>query len=50
MGIFHQLTTSQNKGYYEFASVGPGLYLVRFSENSDSPNFTMAVEVDETIY
>ena len=41
-------TQTDNEGYYEFASVGPGLYLVRFSESSNSPNFNMAVEVDET--
>lgn len=41
-------TQTDDKGYYEFASVGPGLYLVRFSENSNSPDFNMAVEVDET--
>ena len=41
-------TQADDKGYYEFAPVGPGLYLVRFNENSDSPNFNMAVEVEKT--
>src|SRR5260370_3448890 len=43
------LTQTDEKGYYEFPSVGPGLYLVRFNEDSDggSPNFNMAVEVDD---
>jgi hypothetical protein len=43
-------TQTDDKGYYEFVSVGPGFYLVRFNENSYSPNyspnFNMAVEVD----
>jgi hypothetical protein len=41
-------TQTDDKGYYEFSSVGPGLYLVRFNEDpdADSPNFNMAVEVD----
>jgi hypothetical protein len=42
-------TQTDGKGYYEFPSVGTGFYLVRFNEDSgaDSPNFNMAVEVDD---
>ena len=45
-GLLLARTTTDDKGYYEFPSVGPGFYLVRFNEDSDSPNFNMAVEVD----
>jgi len=42
-------TQTDKEGYYDFHSVGPGFYLVRFNENADasSPNFNMAVEVDD---
>jgi Carboxypeptidase regulatory-like domain len=48
-GLLIARTQTDDKGYYEFSSVGPGFYLVRFNEDSDagSPNFNMAVELDD---
>jgi len=48
-GLLVARTETDDKGYYEFSRVSPGFYLVRFNENSDadSPNFNMAVEVDD---
>jgi hypothetical protein len=41
-------TQTDKEGYYDFHSVGPGFYLVRFNDaEANSPNFNMAVEVDD---